>query len=403
MIGVGVSEHTETYAAATQAAEGALTALGEKQSSLAIAVSAHKHNGTRVVEGIRSVLGDIPVFGGSAMGVITRSKIGYLGNEIAVLAISENVDPIRTITIHGLEKFGEGVTGKKLAQQINRYLDDSNMVLVFYDTVRHETPPGHNVGSILLDAVYRTLTNPGVHLIGAGMSGDLELRSGYIFTGTGAEKGCVTAIVFPRNIQPVTSIMHACVPVSSFMEITQAEGSRIYELDNRPALAILLEKFGLSIDQAENLILKTTLGQKHGDPFAPYDESAYVNQLIIDIDTHNGSIGLFEADLKEGARVQLMARNNNLMIESVRSRTREIIASYKNPDPFLAFYIDCGGRTCLISGAEKEEARILEQELPVGLPLFGFYSAVEIAPFFERSRPLNWTGVLTLLGNTSTE
>jgi small ligand-binding sensory domain FIST len=157
------------------------------------------------------------------------------------------------------------------------------------------------------------------------------------------------------------------------------------------------------VDRAENLILKTTLGQKYGDPFAPYDESAYVNQLIIDIDTQSGAIGLFEADLREGARIQLMARDNNLMIESVRQRTQEILATQSSRDPLLAFYIDCGGRTCLISGAEKEEARLLEQELPAKLPLFGFYSAVEIAPFYGRSRPLNWTGVLTLLTDISSE
>jgi len=403
MIGVGVSEHIETHAAATSAAREALSGLEERKPSLAIAVSAHKHNGDHVLEAIRSVVGDVPVFGGSAMGVITRSTIGYLGNEVAVLALSEFVDPIHTITIRGLEEYGESVTGKKLGQQINRYLGDENVVILFYDTVRTTVPPRHNVGSILLDAVYETLANPGVHLIGAGMSGDLELRTGYVFTGNAAEKGCVTAIVLPPYISPSTSIMHACVPVSSFMEITRSEGSRIYELDNQPALPVLLEKFGLSVDQAENLILKTTLGQKYGDPFAPYDESAYVNQLIIDIDTQSGAIGLFEADLKIGARIQLMARDNNLMIESVRQRTREILANQSSRNPFLAFYIDCGGRTCLISGAEKEEARLLEQELPAKLPLFGFYSAVEIAPFYDRSRPLNWTGVLTLLADISNE
>jgi len=30
-------------------------------------------------------------------------------------------------------------------------------------------------------------------------------------------------------------------------------------------------------------------------------------------------------------------------------------------------------------------------------PLFGFYSGVEVAPIFRKSRGLDWTGVLMLL------
>ena len=37
------------------------------------------------------------------------------------------------------------------------------------------------------------------------------------------------------------------------------------------------------------------------------------------------------------------------------------------------------------------------QDLQASFPLLGFYSGVEIAPFGSYSRPLDWTGVLTLL------
>ena len=44
------------------------------------------------------------------------------------------------------------------------------------------------------------------------------------------------------------------------------------------------------------------------------------------------------------------------------------------------------------------EAELVQRGLDPRVPFPGFYSGVEIAPFAEgRSRPLDWTGVLTLL------
>jgi hypothetical protein len=45
-----------------------------------------------------------------------------------------------------------------------------------------------------------------------------------------------------------------------------------------------------------------------------------------------------------------------------------------------------------------EEAELLMRYLDPAVPLLGFYSGVEIAPFGGYSRPLDWTGVLTTLG-----
>ena len=65
--------------------------------------------------------------------------------------------------------------------------------------------------------------------------------------------------------------------------------------------------------------------------------------------------------------------------------------------PFLALYIDCAGRASARSGAPIEEAELVIQGFDPAVPLAGFYSGVEIAPFGGYSRPLDWTGVLAVL------
>jgi small ligand-binding sensory domain FIST len=67
-------------------------------------------------------------------------------------------------------------------------------------------------------------------------------------------------------------------------------------------------------------------------------------------------------------------------------------------DNLLGLYIDCAGRASARSGSSVEEAELVVQGLDPSVPLMGFYSGVEVAPFADLpSRPLDWTGVLTVL------
>jgi hypothetical protein len=66
-------------------------------------------------------------------------------------------------------------------------------------------------------------------------------------------------------------------------------------------------------------------------------------------------------------------------------------------DSLLGLYIDCAGRASARSGAHVEEADLVRNGLDPSVLLLGFYSGVEIAPFAGYSRPLDWTGVLTVL------
>ena len=92
-----------------------------------------------------------------------------------------------------------------------------------------------------------------------------------------------------------------------------------------------------------------------------------------------------------------MARDNALMLDSVRQGTAAVRRRRPGSTPFLGLYIDCAGRGSARSGAPFEEAALMMQDLQASFPLLGFYSGVEIAPFGSYSRPLDWTGVLTLL------
>ncbi len=398
MVGIGMSQNPNPIQAGQEAAGMALDMLGSNESvAWALLFCGGRHVPEEILPILQAELGEPEIIGGAAVGAITNKQLAYTGYECAVAAFSTSIPKPTIIVADNLDK-GEMEAGQHLGHQLKNLTNEGDTVLLFYDSIRFGPPPELYVGNRLMDGIYQGLSGKSLKLIGAGTVGDLQLTGSYIYTGCQALKHAVVAVALPSIWQSQTTIMHGCLPVSSFLEITKIDGPVVYEFDGRPALQVLREMISLEQDASsiDNLSLIITLGEKHGDPFAPYDEANYVNRLIINSNPADGSVTLFEADFQVGTKVQIMSRDNQLMLDSVRQRTRELLKSMEPKRAIFALYIDCAGRTSAFSGAEIEEAAILQAELGLEIPLLGFYSGVEIAPLLGRSRPLDWTGVLTL-------
>ncbi|MBI2380149.1 MAG: FIST C-terminal domain-containing protein [Gammaproteobacteria bacterium] len=358
----------------------------------ALAFCGGRHDGELFLAGLRTRLGDIPVIGGAAVGTITAETCAYSGFEalVAVFPADLSLSSLHFDEL-GQDEFSVGQSlGRRLSEEA-----DGCSVLVFYDSVRHANPVQLHVGSRLLDGMYDVLGDKPLQVLGGGTLADFNFGAGYIFDGIGSMPHGVVAAVLPPEIKLITRIFHGCMPASSFMTITRIEGAVVYELDGKPALEALTAILGADFfsGPAGQLTLTATLGEKQGDLFAPYEESAYVNRLILSHDPAQGSITLFEPDFAVGSRIQVMSRSNALMLDSVRQGAVELAASLEGEQPLLAFYVDCAGRSSMVSGAEVEEAGIVAAELARCAPVCGFYSGVEFAPVHGRSRPLDWTGV----------
>ncbi|MEQ9125062.1 MAG: FIST C-terminal domain-containing protein, partial [Alphaproteobacteria bacterium] len=106
-------------------------------------------------------------------------------------------------------------------------------------------------------------------------------------------------------------------------------------------------------------------------------------------------------DFAVGDRVQIMARDNGLMLDSVREGVAGVARRVQGRRILMSLYIDCAGRASARSGAAEEEAEIaLRASASLG-PFLGFYSGVEIAPVGRAagaaSSPLDWTAVMSAL------
>ena len=112
------------------------------------------------------------------------------------------------------------------------------------------------------------------------------------------------------------------------------------------------------------------------------------------------SIGIFEPDLALGTEIQFMLRDSSRMMESAKRNPAELMAEIKADGKTALFgmYIDCAGRAANSSNTTFEEASEIQDIFnQYNTPLLGFYSGVEVAPLLQKSKGLDWTGVLIVL------
>ncbi len=388
---VGTSQNTESRQAGLQAAGSARERL-EGEATWALAFIGGRHDPEQCLAGIREKLGPIPVYGGAAAGIVSHDLLGYSGYEVGVAA--SNGPAPQAVRVTEIDQ-DERSAGRRLGEALARLdFNRDTTTLLFYDSVRRGPPPVLNVGSALMNGIYDVLPAE-TRFVGCGTTGDLLLSTSHVLTGHGPEKQVAVALVM-QGRSTATTIMHGCEPLSAPFELTRIDGPDILEIDGRPALDVILETTGIPPEAAgERLGLWVTLGAFYGDPDIG-DAEDYVNRLILSFDAERRTIRLFEDDFQTGDHVQVMLRDNQAMLRSASAGARDLVATAGTGADF-ALYIDCAGRSRAYSGAEQEEAALVQAEIPKTVPLLGLYSGVEIGPLSGRSRPLDWTGVLSLV------
>ena len=391
------------HVAADMVVEQCATQLGGGAvPSLIVAFCGGRHAPDRVRAQLARRFGACPIVGGAAAGAIARDGYGYSGFEL-ILAAFDADDPTPAFAVtDGLdrdERAAGAALGRALAAAGEGFLAPDSVVAIFYDSVATPGQLRLHPAAPLVKGFYDGVGRRDLHVVGGGLLTNMNLDDGWVFTGDGVAKHNAVALAFPPEIGAVTEIMHGCRPASSFLEITAADGAEIRELDGRPALDVLEERLGfaLTASNQEQLSLLATLGRKFGDPFAPFDEKAYVNRLILGANRETRTITIFEPDFEIGAKVQIMARDNGLMLDSVRAGASNVVSATQGKRVLMTLYIDCAGRASARSGAAEEEAEAALAASGGLDPIFGFYSGVEIAPFDGESAPLDWTAVMTAL------
>ena len=78
-------------------------------------------------------------------------------------------------------------------------------------------------------------------------------------TASGVFRGGLSGVAFAASVGMVSRVTQGAQPVDRERLVTEAEGNQVFRLDGEPALDVLLDHFGLSLDR-----LPETVGRLRG-------------------------------------------------------------------------------------------------------------------------------------------
>ena len=144
-VGIGFNNEEDAFISGAKIANQALKDGTITNAKFAFAFCCSKVNAKDLLKGIRTVLGlKIPVFGGSAFGIITNDLISYENYPAGIIVIEDDDMQLQTAAAGGLDK-DEKAAGQDLVRQLS--LEERDTLFLFYDSVRQ--PPSNNSPPIL--------------------------------------------------------------------------------------------------------------------------------------------------------------------------------------------------------------------------------------------------------------
>lgn len=241
---------------------------------------------------------------------------------------------------------------------------------------------------------------------------------------SGVFSGGLSGVAFAQGAALMSRVTQGCRPVSKNHEITACEGNVVTGLNGEPALDVMLEVLGVTLDQPREALAKvrSTLvglsnpaeGLNDGRVHYPGQFGAeVVVRHIIGLDPGRKGIAVADAPAVgmtlafcernvQAARADLIRVCAEIREELEPEELSVELASALNapeaeaaPHPARriagAIYVSCAGRGGPHFGAPSAELQIIRRALG-DVPLVGFFAGGEIA----RHHLYGYTGVLTV-------
>ena len=253
------------------------------------------------------------------------------------------------------------------------------------------------------------------------VAGDGNLR-GY-GAANGVFQGGLSGVAFGEQVQLISRVTQGCKPVAKPRTITKADHNLVLELDGEPALDVLQQDLGITLERPQEALeaLRATLvGLGAPTSKSEYGARPPVGNFGSDVTVRHiigldpGRYGIAVADYVQAGMQLTFCRRN---VQAARADLTRICAEIREelePEEMLmdlpsssapldtepqqgarqiagAIYVSCTGRGGPHFGGPNAELEIVQRALG-DVPLVGFFAGGEIA----HSHLYGYTGVLTV-------
>ena len=258
---VGSAQALDGREAGLQAAHQALNQLGASTPGFAVVISSHQYQAREVLNGVTSLLGDVPVLGFSSPAGLTNE--GQQPHSVIVALLSGDFQA-DVLWFPGYAQSGRETAVKVVQHAAAR--EERQSLLFFADGFNGDAEQFCNGFSA------------GTDVMGGLSSGDLHTGNTYQIAGNQTGTGGLAAALLRGNLKIGVGYDHGWDQVGKQVRVTRSRGFWLRTLDGRPASETYANLFGypardwafpplnylarlypLGVEQGEDLIVRAPI------------------------------------------------------------------------------------------------------------------------------------------------
>lgn len=377
-LGIGLGTAADPFKAARDAARQAKKTC--PKPTLSLAFGSFALDQARVHAGLCAELDPGTLMGGSSYAEITPA--GATRETVAVLLLELDGASLRTSDVPAKRSCAEA--GRLLARRIGKAPDESGL------------PLGLIFGSVtdyyeneVLEGIKETLGC--LPLFGGLTCGAYDLgfdhpdfwRSAqYLGPKLGRTGVRLGLLELPRDGQRLAfGFEHGWDPVGPVSRVTRAERNSVFEVDGMP----VIDYYRQFLCDGEAEFFKLQI-QRFA--FALQLEGAYEGSTLIKVpvavDMKRGCIDFIPSEELQGRRVRLILQSRQGLLMGARRAAKRCLEALGDAEPALVIAVSCCTRGSILHSRADLEVRAVQDVFGPRVPVFGYYSGGEIAPFLSR-------------------
>lgn len=378
---VGSAQALDGREAGLQAAHQALNRIGANPPGFAVVIASHQYQAREVLNGVTSLLGDIPLLGFSSPTGITNE--GEQPHSVVVALLSGDFQA------DALWFPGYAQSGRDSAAKINEHVaplqDALQSLLLFADGFNGDAE--QFCGALPSD----------LNIVGGLSSGDLHTGNTYQMAGNQTGTGGMVAAFMRGNLKMGVGYDHGWEQVGKQFRVTRSRGFWLRTLDGRPAsegyaalfgypardwafppLSYLARLYPLGVEQGEELVVRAPIRVEA-------DGSFRMNSTI-----------------RDGVDAYLLVGSLAACQRAARDAAQQALTALGNSKPVFALVLIDLAWQMLLKAQPGIAVESVQEVLGKTIPIAGGYTLGQIASV-ESSTPkfLNQHIVVIVFGENS--
>ncbi len=379
---VGSAQALDGREAGLQAAHQALNRIGANAPGFAIVISSHQYQAREVLNGVNSLLGDVPALGFSSPIGLTDE--GQTPHSVVVALLSGDFQA-DTLWFPGYAQSGRE-TGAKVMQHIAAR-EERQSLLFFADGFNGDAEQFCNALS------------PWLNVAGGLSSGDLHTGNTYQMAGNQTGSGGLAAAFLRGNLKIGIGHDHGWEQVGKQFRVTRSRGFWLRTLDGRPASESYANLFGYpardwAFPPLNYLARLYPLGVEQGD------DLVVRSPIRVEAD---GSFRM-NAAIRDGIDSYLLVGSRVACERAARNAAQQALLQLGGAKPVLALVLVDIAWQLLLKARYGVEIEALQEILGTKIPIAGGYTLGQVVPDESISpRFLNQHIVVLVFGEQSAE